>query len=58
VFLILVLNLDVSPKDFEGLKSLILHHSPLSSIDLVVSESLAEEIHLQSYSKKENYFYF
>ena len=57
MFLILVLDLNVSPEDF-GVKGLILHHSPLSSIDSVVSESLPEEIHLQSYSKKENYFYF
>jgi len=35
--------------DFEGLKGSILHRSPLPS---VVSELLAEEIHLQSYSKK------
>jgi hypothetical protein len=54
----LVLNLDVSPGDFERLKGLILHHSPLPSIDSIVSESLAEKIHLQSYSEKENYFYF
>jgi hypothetical protein len=39
--------------DFEGLKGSILHRSPLSSVDSVVSELLAEEIHLQSYSEKE-----
>ena len=38
--------------DFEGLKSLILHHSSLPSIDLVFSELLVEEIRFQSYSKK------
>jgi hypothetical protein len=32
--------------DFEGLRSSILHHSPLPSVDLVVSELLAEEIRL------------
>ena len=31
---------------FEGLRGSILHHSPLPSVDLVVSELLAEEIHL------------
>jgi hypothetical protein len=30
-----------------------LHRSPLSSVDSVVSELLAEEIHLQSYFEKE-----
>jgi hypothetical protein len=38
--------------DFEGLKGLILHRSPLPFVDSVVSELLAEEIRLQSYSKK------
>jgi hypothetical protein len=38
--------------DFEGLKGSILHHSPLPSVDSVVSELLAEEIRLQSYSEK------
>jgi len=38
--------------DFEGLRGSILHHSPLPSIDYVVSELLAEEIRLQSYSEK------
>ena len=38
--------------DFEGLRGSILHRSPLSSIDSVVSELLAEEIRLQSYSEK------
>jgi hypothetical protein len=38
--------------DFEGLKGLILHRSPLPFVDSIVSELLAEEIHLQSYSKK------
>jgi hypothetical protein len=36
--------------DFEGLRGSILHRSPLSSVDSVVSELLTEEIHLQSYS--------
>jgi hypothetical protein len=39
--------------DFEGLRGSILHRSPLSSVDSVVSELLAEKIHLQSYSEKE-----
>jgi hypothetical protein len=39
--------------DFKGLGTLILHRSPLSFIDFVVSELLTEEIHLQSYSEKE-----
>ncbi|KAG6475385.1 hypothetical protein ZIOFF_064603 [Zingiber officinale] len=34
--------------DFEGLRGTILHHSPLPSVDLVVHEFLAEEIHLKS----------
>ena len=38
--------------DFEGLKGLILHHSQLPFVDSVVSELLAEEIRLHSYSKK------
>jgi hypothetical protein len=38
--------------DFEGLRGSILHHSPLPSVDSVVNELLAEEIHLQSYSEK------
>ncbi|XP_061949876.1 uncharacterized protein LOC133673190 isoform X2 [Populus nigra] len=37
--------------DFEGLRA-ILHRSPLPSVDSVVSELLAEEIRLQSYSEK------
>jgi len=37
--------------DFKGLIVLILHYSPLSSIDSVVSELSAEEILLQSYSE-------
>jgi len=32
--------------DFEGLRGSILHRSPLSSVDYVVSELLAGEIHL------------
>jgi hypothetical protein len=32
--------------DFEGLKGSILYHSPLPSVDLVVSELLDEEIRL------------
>jgi len=39
-FLIMLCN------DFEGLRGSILHHSPLLSVDLVVSELLAEEIRL------------
>ena len=38
--------------DFKGLRGSILHRSPLPSVDSVVSELLAEEIRLQSYSKK------
>jgi hypothetical protein len=38
--------------DFEGLGGSILHRSPLSSVDSVISELLAEEICLQYYSKK------
>jgi hypothetical protein len=38
--------------DFEGLRGSILHRSPLPSVDSVVSELLAEEIHLHSYSEK------
>jgi hypothetical protein len=38
--------------DFEGFRGSILHHSPLPFVDSVVSELLAEEIHLQSYYKK------
>jgi hypothetical protein len=38
--------------DFEGLRGSILHRSLLLSIDSIVSELLAEEIHLQSYSEK------
>jgi hypothetical protein len=38
--------------DFEGLRGSILHRSPLPSVDYVVSELLAEEIRLQSYSEK------
>jgi hypothetical protein len=37
--------------DFERLRGSILHRSPLPSVDSVVSELLAEEIRLQSYSK-------
>ena len=39
--------------DFEGLGGLILHRSPLPSVDSIVSELLVEEIHIRSYSKKE-----
>jgi hypothetical protein len=39
--------------DFEGLRGSILHRSLLPSVDSVVSELLAEEIRLQSYSEKE-----
>ena len=38
--------------DFEGLRGLILHRSPLPSVDSVVSQLSAEEIRLQSYFKK------
>ena len=38
--------------DFEGLRGSILHRSPLPSVDSIVSELLAEEICLQSYSEK------
>jgi hypothetical protein len=38
--------------DFEGLRGSIMHCSPLPFVDSVVSELLAEEIHLQSYSEK------
>jgi hypothetical protein len=38
--------------DFEGLRGSILHHSPLPSVDSIVSELLVEEIRLQSYSEK------
>jgi hypothetical protein len=37
--------------DFEGIKGLILHCSPLPSVNSVVSELLVEE-NLQSYSEK------
>jgi hypothetical protein len=38
---------------FKGLRGSILHHLALFSIDSVISKLLAQEIHLQSYSKKE-----
>jgi len=38
--------------DFEGLRGSILHRSPLSSVDSVISELMTEEICLQSYSEK------
>ena len=38
--------------DFEGLRGLILYHSPLPSIDSIVSELLAKEIRLKSHSEK------
>jgi len=41
---------------FKGLRGSILHHSTLFSIDYVISKLLAQEIHLQSYSKKEIIF--
>jgi hypothetical protein len=44
--------------DFEGFRGSILYHSPLPSIDSVVSELLAEKIRLQSYSEKGNSFCF
>jgi hypothetical protein len=37
--------------DFEGLRGLILHRSPLFYVDSIVSELLAKKIHLQSYSE-------
>ena len=39
--------------DFKGLRGLVLHRSPLPSVDSVVSELLAEETHLKSHSEKE-----
>lgn len=36
--------------DFEGLHGSILHRNPLSNVDSVFNESLAEEIRLKSYS--------
>jgi hypothetical protein len=39
--------------NFEGLRGLILHRSPLSSVDSIVNELLVKEMHLQSYSEKE-----
>jgi len=38
--------LTVIRNDFEGLRGSILYHSPLPSVDLVVSELLDEEISL------------
>jgi hypothetical protein len=38
--------------DFEGLRGSILNRSPLPSVYSIVSELLAEEIRLQSYSEK------
>jgi hypothetical protein len=38
--------------DFEGLRGSILHHSPLPSVNSIVSELLTEEIRLQSYFEK------
>jgi len=48
----LIQFLTVLRSDFEGLRGSILHRSPLSSVDSVVSELLAEEIRFQSYSVK------
>ena len=42
----LVYFLTVLRNDFEGLRCSILHHSPLPSVDLVVSELLDEEMRL------------
>jgi len=42
--------------NFEGLRGLILHRSPLPFIDSVVSELLAKEIRFQPYSEKEIIF--
>uniref|UniRef100_A0A803PN28 Reverse transcriptase Ty1/copia-type domain-containing protein n=1 Tax=Cannabis sativa TaxID=3483 RepID=A0A803PN28_CANSA len=39
--------------DFEGLRGSILHHSPLCSVDLIVSELLVDEIPLKSQSGKD-----
>jgi hypothetical protein len=39
--------------NFEGLGGSILHRSPLTSLDSIVSELLTEEIRLQSYFEKE-----
>ena len=38
--------------DFEGLRSSILHRSPLLPVDSIVSELLAEEIRLKSHYEK------
>ena len=38
--------------DFEGLRGLVLHRSPLPSVDSVVSNVLAEETCLKSHSEK------
>jgi hypothetical protein len=38
--------------NFKGFRGSILHRSPLPFVDSVVSELLAEEIRLQSYSEK------
>src|SRR3954469_13406890 len=40
--------------DYEGLRGSILHRSPLPSVDSVVSEFLAEEVHLKSHSERES----
>jgi hypothetical protein len=37
--------------DFEGLRGLILHRSPLFYVDSIIGELLTKEIHLQSYSE-------
>ena len=39
--------------DFEGLHGTILHRSPLPSVDTVVHELLAEEMHLKTQSGRE-----
>ena len=38
--------------DFEGLRGSSLHRSPLPSVNLIVSELLAEEMPLKSHSEK------
>ena len=48
----LVQFLMVLRDDFEGLRSTILHRSPLSSVDSLVSELFAEEIRLKSQAEK------
>ena len=48
----LVHFLMVLRSEFEGLRGSVLHRSPLLSIDSIVSELLAGEIHLKSHAEK------